>query len=206
MNNIFFIILFLSFIGCGNKNITTIELEDGFQNDFVNAVLDRTNYDITYNGNYFTIDYPDGDIPSNFGVCTDVVIRAYRKVGIDLQKLIHEDIKQNFNDYPISRIWLDQKRADSNIDHRRVPNLETYFRKYGVKISDSDDADDYQPGDIITWDLPGYSPWHIGVVTNKISSITNNPLIVHNIGSGPEIEDVLFDYPIRGHYRYLPGY
>ena len=153
-------------------------------------------------GRYFDIDYPNGDIPSNLGVCTDVVIRTFREVGIDLQKLIHEDIRKNFKNYPIKNHWPSQNRADSNIDHRRVPNLEYFFSKHGKSLPITNDKKKYKPGDIITWSLMGSSPWHIGIVTNQISSITHNPLIVHNIGSGPIIDDVLFEFPIRGHYRF----
>ena len=109
-----------------------------------------------------------------------------------------------FSKYPIKRHWPNQKQADSNIDHRRVPNLEAFFSKYGESIPISKNKNDYKPGDIITWDLKGSSPWHIGIVTNKISPKTNNPLVVHNIGRGPILDDMIFNFPIRGHYRYIP--
>ena len=160
-----------------------------------------TNY---FRLNYFNIEYPNGDIPKEFGVCTDVIIRSYRQVDVDLQQLVHEDIKENFSKYPIKRHWPNQKKPDTNIDHRRVPNLEIFFSRYGESLPISNNKDDYKPGDIITWDLKGSSPWHIGIVTNKISSTTKNPLIVHNIGRGPIIDDMLFSFPIRGHYRYFP--
>lgn len=203
MKKINYIIILIILFGC-EDSYEPIKLKNGIQKDFVNAALERTKHQITYNNKYFKIDYPNGDIPDEFGVCTDVVIRSYRKINIDLQQLLHEDIKNNFNDYPIKQHWPKQRRADSNIDHRRVPNLEFFFSKYGESIPVSTNKKDYKPGDIITWDLMGASPWHIGVVINKISSKTNNPLIVHNIGKGPVIEDVIFDFPIRGHYRYIP--
>ena len=121
-----------------------------------------------------------------------------------MQKLLHEDIKRNFKNYPISKHWPKQRRADSNIDHRRVPNLEYYFSKHGNSLPPSKNKTDYKAGDIVTWDLMGSSPWHIGIVSNRVSSRTNNPLIIHNMGWGPKLEDMIFDFPIRGHYRYFP--
>lgn len=187
-------------ISCNNEKSHTIEIKNNFQKSLVEAALNRTKQNITYDGRYFNIDYPNGDIPSHLGVCTDVIIRSYRKVGIDLQKLIHQDVKNNFNEYPIKKHWPKQKKADSNIDHRRVPNLEYFFSKHGKSLSKTKN---YQPGDIVTWNLMGSSPWHIGIVTNKISKKTNNPLIVHNIGNGPIIDDILYKFSIRGHYRFL---
>jgi uncharacterized protein len=173
-----------------------------FENDFVNAAIDRTTHEVHYDGSYFLIPYPNGDVPSNIGVCTDVVIRAYRAIGTDLQKLVHEDMAQNFSQYPSKRIW-GLKSPDKNIDHRRVPNLQTYFSRHGVILAISSNKKDYAAGDIVTWMLPGYLP-HIGIVTNKISSSTGNPLIAHNIGAGPNLDDMLFNYKITGHYRYVP--
>ena len=197
-------LLFIWLIGfqsCDSNKI--VESINGIQKDFVLAAIDRTKKDIEYNPAYFSIEYPNGDIPEMYGVCTDVVIRSYRKINIDLQKLIHEDIVAKYNDYPLKKNW-NQNTADSNIDHRRVPNLEVFFSKYGESLSISNDPNDYQPGDIVTWDLSGSSPWHIGIVSNKISSTSKNPLIIHNIGRGPEQSDMIFAFPIRGHYRYLP--
>jgi uncharacterized protein YijF (DUF1287 family) len=203
MKKIYYIILLIISFAC-SVDYETTELENGIKKDFVLAALERTKNKITYNGDYFSIEYPNGDIPKRFGVCTDVIIRSYRQVNIDLQKLLHEDIRDNFSDYPIKRHWPSQRNPDSNIDHRRVPNLEVFFSKYGKSLPISNNKDDYKPGDIITWDLKGSSPWHIGIVTNKISPRTNNPLIVHNIGRGPVIDDMIFNFPIRGHYRYFP--
>jgi len=201
MKKYYIILLIISFACSDNDKI--IELKNGIEKDFLLAALERTKHNIIYNGDYFNIEYPNGDIPEGYGVCTDVIIRSYRAINIDLQQLIHEDIIEKFNDYPLQNIW-NQNSADSNIDHRRVPNLEIFFSKYGVSIPVSNNPSDYKPGDIVTWDLRGSSPWHIGIVTNKLSSVTNNPLIVHNIGRGPAIDDMIFDFPIRGHYRYFP--
>jgi hypothetical protein len=127
-----------------------------------------------------------------------VVIRSYRKLGIDLQKDIHEDMKENFDKYP--KLW-GLSKPDTNIDHRRVPNLRTLFRRKGILLPITKDPNDFVAGDMVTWMLPGNLP-HIGIVIGSISRDSNKPLIVHNIGSGPVIEDILFDYQITGHYRY----
>jgi uncharacterized protein YijF (DUF1287 family) len=132
-------------------------------------------------------------------VCTDLIVRAYRAVGVDLQVRVHEDMRAAFGSYP--QLW-GLSRADPNIDHRRVPNLQTYFRRRGAQLSIGRDAGDYLPGDLVTWILPGNLP-HIGLVTDQRSPDGQRLLVVHNIGRGPEIEDMLFGYPISGHYRYL---
>ncbi len=197
-----YIIFFLVFFSCYKETSIKIDVPDNFKRELVEAALERTQKNITYDGRYFDIDYPNGDIPSNLGVCTDVVVRSFREVGIDLQKLVHEDILINFNKYPIKRHWPSQSRADHNIDHRRVPNLEYFFSKHGKSLPVTENKENYKPGDIITWNLMGSSPWHIGIVVDEVSSKTKNPLIVHNIGRGPVIDDVIFKYPIRGHYRF----
>ncbi len=171
---------------------------DGFSEKLVQAAIKRTSYNVTYDGSYRRIDFPGGDVPNDIGVCTDVVIRSYRALGIDLQKDVHEDMKVNFHLYP--KIW-GLSKPDTNIDHRRVPNLQTLFKRKGVTLGKSRNPKDYQPGDLVTWMLPGNLP-HIGIVINRKSGITGNPLIAHNIGSGPKIEDMLFRYTITGHYRY----
>ncbi len=171
---------------------------EGFSQQLVQAAIDRTSFQVRYDGSYHRIAYPNGDVPDNIGVCTDVVIRSYRKLGIDLQKDLHEDIKANFHLYP--KIW-GLTKPDRNIDHRRVPNLQTLFKRKGVVLSVSGSPKDYKAGDLVTWMLPGNLP-HIGIVINRYSKISGNPLIAHNIGQGPEIEDMLFRYPITGHYRY----
>jgi uncharacterized protein YijF (DUF1287 family) len=124
-------------------------------------------------------------------------------LGIDLQVLVHQDMAANFSAYPSKRIW-GLTRPDPNIDHRRVPNLQVFFKRHGQTLAVSDQTEAYKPGDVVTWMLPGNLP-HIGIVTDEIAPATKRPLVVHNIGQGPRLEDVLFAYPVTGHYRYLPG-
>lgn len=162
------------------------------------AALELTKDHVVYDPSYFIIGYPNGDVPKGKGVCTDVVIRAYRKMGIDLQQKVHEDMKENFSIYP--QRWK-LTRPDKNIDHRRVPNLMTFFSRFGEELSISQTAADYIPGDIVCWNLGG-AITHIGVVVNKKSADGKRFLIVHNIGGGQVMEDVLFAYKIIGHYRY----
>jgi len=175
-----------------------------FDDDIVAALLERTTHNVTYDGSYRSIAYPGGDVPANVGVCTDVVIRSYRLLGIDLQKLVHEDMLKSFELYPSKRIW-GLTKPDKNIDHRRVPNLQAYFKNHGQVLTKSSNAKDYKTGDIVTWMLPGNLP-HIGMVVNELAKDTGNPLIVHNIGRGPEKSDMLFDFKITGHYRFVPLY
>lgn len=170
------------------------------QQVLINAAFAQTQETVTYNGAYFKIDYPMGDIPAEYGVCTDVVIRAYRKIGIDLQRLVHEDMRDNFALYPAKQNW-GQTKTDRNIDHRRVPNLQTFFTRHGKKLIGSTKAEDYQAGDLVTWMLPGNLP-HIGIVSDQASADSQRQMIIHNIGAGPKLEDMLFAYPITGHYRY----
>jgi len=155
---------------------------------------------VQYDPSYFSIGYPGGDIPSNKGVCTDVIIRAYRKMGVDLQKEVHEDMAAHFDCYP-TKWGLSQ--PDKNIDHRRVPNLMTYFARHGSTLTISNKPEDYLPGDVVCWNLGG-SVTHIGLVSNKKSSDNTRPLIIHNIGGGQVLEDCLFNYTIIGHYRFRP--
>lgn len=164
------------------------------------SALELTQQQVTYDPSYFSIDYPNGDVPSDKGVCTDVVIRAYRKMGIDLQQGVHEDMKANFSKYP--KKW-GLKRPDTNIDHRRVPNLMTFFERKGAEKPISMEATDYLPGDVVCWNLGG-ALTHIGIVVHKKSSDGQRPLIVHNIGGGQVLDDCLFDFKIIGHYRYQP--
>lgn len=163
------------------------------------AALELTKDNIVYDPSYFSIDYPNGDVPKGKGVCTDVLIRAYRKLGIDLQKEVHEDMKANFNLYP--KIW-GLKNTDKNIDHRRVPNLMTFFSRKGTVKPITKNPEDYKPGDIICWNLGG-AITHTGIVVNKKSADNKRFMIVHNIGAGQVLEDCLFDFKIIGHYRYL---
>jgi len=162
------------------------------------AALELTRQKVTYDPSYFSINYPNGDIPSDKGVCTDVIIRAFRKTEIDLQKEVHEDMKSNFNLYP--KNW-GLKTTDKNIDHRRVPNLMKFFERKGTVKVKSTNPSDYKPGDIICWNLSG-GITHIGIVVDRKSSDKKRYLIVHNIGAGQVLEDCIFDFRIIGHYRY----
>jgi uncharacterized protein len=173
-------------------------IQDNFSSRICKAALELTRQQVSYDPSYFKIDYPGGDVPPNKGVCTDVVIRAYRMLQIDLQKLVHEDMKKNFSSYP--KNW-GLKTTDRNIDHRRVPNLMTFFSRHGQVLPRTIDPEIYKAGDIVTWDLGGNVP-HIGIVINQKSSDKKRPLIVHNIGAGQEVSDCLFQYRITGHFRY----
>ena len=161
------------------------------------AAVAQTRSRVIYDGSYRRIPYPGGDVPETIGVCTDVVIRAYRRIGVDLQVEVHEDMKRAFRSYP--QLW-GLSGPDPNIDHRRVPNLQTFLRRAGAALSVSRDPGRYRAGDLVTWMLPRNLP-HIGIVAGTRSA-TGTPLVVHNIGRGPEVEDILFRYPITGHYRY----
>lgn len=152
----------------------------------------------SYDPSYVALGYPGGDVPEQTGVCSDVVVRAFRKAGIDLQKEIHEDMKAARSDYPAK--WGGS--LDSNIDHRRVLNLMAYFRRQRKSLPVTYSATDYQPGDIVAWDLTNGID-HIGIVTNMLSASEDRYLIVHNIGAGTRVEDVLFDWTIKGHYRFF---
>jgi uncharacterized protein YijF (DUF1287 family) len=172
-----------------------------FLKNFVSAAIERTHHTVRYDPAYVRIPYPGGDVPSDTGVCTDEIIRSYRAVGIDLQKEVHEDMVQNFSAYPRSWHWL-LARPDSNIDHRRVPNLMVFFQRKGQALPTSSRVEDYSPGDIVSWDLGGGVP-HIGIVVDQKSQQTGRFMIVHNIGQGPKMEDVIFNWKITGHYRYF---
>jgi uncharacterized protein YijF (DUF1287 family) len=154
-----------------------------------------TSYDPTYVG----IDYPGGDVPIETGVCSDVLVRAFRKAGLDLQQVVHEDMKSVRIAYPNK--W-GSAGTDPNIDHRRVLNLMTYFGRKGKAVPITSEAKDYLAGDIVAWDLGGGID-HIGLVTNLLSDRGGRRLIVHNIGAGTKVEDRLFDWKITGHYRYF---
>jgi len=175
-----------------------ISAQDDFALKLNNAATELTKQNVTYDSRYFSIGYPNGDIPKDKGVCTDVIIRAYRKLKIDLQKEVHEDMISNFDKYP--KNW-GLKSTDTNIDHRRVPNLMTFFSRHGETKSITSNPADYLPGDIVTWDLGRGIP-HIGIVINKKSPDNKRFLIVHNIGNGQEISDCLFKYKITGHFTY----
>jgi uncharacterized protein len=164
----------------------------------VHSAHDQVGVTIHYDPSYQTIPFPNGDVPLERGVCTDVIVRAYRSVGIDLQLLVNQDMKQAFPAYP--RLW-GLSRPDPNIDHRRVQNLATFFTRQKAQLPISTEARDYAAGDIVTWRLPGGQP-HIGLVSDQQRD--GRPLIVHNIGSGAKLEDILFVYQITGHYRFNP--
>lgn len=191
MKKLFFVLLIFCFNVCLSQN----DDEIGSLSD---AAIELTKQKVTYDPSYFSIKYPYGDIPSGKGVCTDVVIRAYRKLSIDLQKNVHEDMKTNFDAYP--KFW-GLKSTDKNIDHRRVPNLMTFFKRQNAEQPISKHAENYIPGDIVCWNLGG-AITHIGIVIDKKSNDKKRCLVVHNIGSGQVIEDCLFDFTIIGHYRY----
>ena len=177
---------------------TAVSAQDDFFLKLSDAAIELTKQKVIYDPQYYSISYPGGDIPADRGVCTDVIIRAYRKLGIDLQKEVHLDMDANFDEYP--EIW-GLKKPDTNIDHRRVPNLMTFFSRHGETKSITRDPKDYSPGDIVTWDLGGGIP-HIGIVINRRSADEKRLLIVHNIGNGQEISDCLFTYRVTGHFTY----
>lgn len=187
-------IYILLFIG----SFSLLKLEKSFPERLSDAAILLTKDRVEYDPKYFSINYPNGDVPKNKGVCTDVVIRAYRKLGIDLQKEVHEDMKKNFSLYP--KTW-GLKKPDTNIDHRRVPNLQVYFTRFGKSLGVSKNASDYKTGDLVTWKIGGKLP-HIGIVTNRKSSDRKRNLIVHNVGAGQVLEDCLFSYDITGHYQF----
>jgi uncharacterized protein YijF (DUF1287 family) len=172
----------------------------GTPKDLVDAARQRTRQHERYDGSYRVIAYPMGDVPSDRGVCTDLVIRAYRALKVDLQVLVHEDMTRAFSVYP--PLW-GLRRPDRNIDHRRVPNLQKFFERAGANLPATRSPEDYQQGDLVTWMLPGNLP-HIGIVSDQKVSGSPKPKIIHNIGAGPVEDDILFAYPITGHYRFFP--
>jgi len=170
--------------------------------DLAKAAEQLTLRQVRYDPSYYSIPYPGGDVPPDVGVCTDVVIRAYRTLGIDLQERVHQDMSAHFSRYPSRRIW-GMDRTDTNIDHRRVPNLQVFFERKGQALALSEKADQYRPGDIVSWNLGG-GIGHIGIVSSLRSRDGKRYLMVHNIGAGQVLEDCLFSYRITGHYRYFP--
>jgi hypothetical protein len=172
-----------------------------FTRRLVAAAIERTHHIVRYEPAYVLIPYPGGDVPADTGVCTDEIIRSYRSVGVDLQKEVHEDMAQNFDLYPRKWRWL-TSHPDTNIDHRRVPNLMVFFARKGESLALSARVENYAPGDIVTWDLGGGVP-HVGIVVDQKSAPSGRFMIVHNIGRGPRMEDVLFNWKITGHYRYF---
>lgn len=178
---------------------TLLRAEAGAADRLVAAARKQVGVTLTYDAAYSRLDYPGGDVPRERGVCTDVLVRAYRDgLGIDLQVLVHEDMRRAFSAYPA--IW-GLKKTDRNIDHRRVPNLQAFFKRAGAGLAVSENGADYLPGDIVSQMLPGNLP-HIGIVADERTPDSSRPLVVHNIGAGARLEDVLFAYRITGHYRY----
>jgi uncharacterized protein YijF (DUF1287 family) len=188
-------LLFVGFLLTGD-----LFAQSGFFRQLADSSILLTFQKVKYDPGYYRIAYPGGDVPADRGVCTDVIIRAYRKMGVDLQKLIHEDMLAHFEEYP--HLW-GMKKTDSNIDHRRVPNMATFFGRHGTVLKISGNAADYRPGDIVTWDLGGGIP-HIGIIINRKNTQGTNFLVVHNIGRGQIMEDCLFRFRITGHYQYMP--
>jgi uncharacterized protein YijF (DUF1287 family) len=174
--------------------------EDGnLPSRLVHAALDRTHQVVRYDPAYVRLDYPGGDVPADTGVCTDEVIRSYRKLGFDLQKLVHEDMKRHFAAYP--KHW-GLSAPDKNIDHRRVPNLQVFLKRQGASLPVTQNGSDYLPGDLITCTVAGKLP-HIALVVPAPDG-GPTPWIVHNIGQGPQCENRLFEFPLTGHYRWHP--
>jgi uncharacterized protein len=178
--------------------VTVASGQTPFSERLADSAVTLTKQNVRYDASYFQLKYPNGDVPADVGVCTDVIVRAYRKLGIDLQRLVHEDMKNNFKLYP--RHWR-LPAPDKNIDHRRVPNLMTFFGRKGTVHKLSDSPRDYQPGDIVCWNLGG-GITHIGLVTRVKATGGQRYLMLHNIGNGQVTEDCLFSYKIIGHYRF----
>lgn len=199
-----FFMIFVSalFFMCSNSKKQDVQITQKtaktFEEKLSAAAISVIDKDVVYTPSYVKIKYPNGDVPAKTGVCTDVVIRTYRKLGIDLQKVVHEDMKSNFSKYP--KTW-GLKTTDTNIDHRRVPNLETFFTRKGTKLTVTHNPDDYKTGEIVTWMIADKLP-HIGIITHKKSTDGKRPMIVHNVGNGQVLEDCLFDYKIVGHFKY----
>ena len=177
----------------------TVPISSPLIKQLVAAAIEQTGYTLSYDPAYVKLDYPGGDIPLERGACSDVIVRAFRKDGIDLQKEVHEDMARHFSAYP--QKW-GLAGPDSNIDHRRVPNLMTFFERQGKDLSITSNPQDYQPGDVVAWQLDGGAT-HIGMVTNILSENGGGLQVVHNIGAGVRVEDVLFAWQIIGHYRYF---
>lgn len=187
-------ILFLAFL----FQVTFIFSQNNFPEKLSDAALSLTKDKVIYDPTYFVISYPNGDVPAGKGVCTDVVIRSYRKLNIDLQKEVHEDMEKHFDLYP--KQW-GLKKTDTNIDHRRVLNLMKFFSRFGIVKPITLNSVDYVPGDIVCWNLSA-AITHIGIVVNKKSADDSHFLVVHNIGNGQELSDCLFSFKIIGHYTF----
>jgi uncharacterized protein len=176
------------------------DIENPSIKKMLESAVEQTTLTKSYDPSYTVLKYPNGDVPIEKGVCTDVVIRSMRNAGVDLQKEVHEDMAANFSVYP--KKW-GLKKADANIDHRRVPNLQTYFTRQGKSLPITDKSEDYKAGDIVAWDLDGKGLTHIGLVSNIYNETTKRFLIIHNIGGGAVAEDRVFEWKIIGHYRFF---
>lgn len=176
------------------------EIESPEIKKLLESAVKQTLITKAYDPSYVVIPYPNGDVPLETGVCTDVVIRAFRNAGVDLQKEVHEDMRGDFASYPNK--W-GLPKPDTNIDHRRVPNLQKFFERKGKALPVNGNAENYKPGDVVSWDLDGKGMTHIGIVSNIFSETAGRYLIIHNIGAGAKAEDVLFNWKITGHFRYF---
>ena len=198
-----------SMLGCGSNRILssqTVEkpaiaaIAQGPVRSILENAIGQTRTTAGYSQDYVVIPYPNGDLPVETGACTDVVIRSFRAAGVDLQKEVHEDMAGHFAEYP--QKW-GLTKTDTNIDHRRVPNLQKYFDRRGKSVPVTSDGEDYLPGDVVSWDLDGKGMTHIGVVSNLWNAGERRHLVIHNIGAGVHAEDRLFEWKITGHYRYF---
>lgn len=183
-----------------NEDTKTVEIKSPKIKMLLENAHRQTEITKSYDPAYVVLDYPNGDVPLEKGVCTDVVIRAFRNAGVDLQKEVHEDMAGNFAVYPTK--WGLEK-PDTNIDHRRVPNLQKFFERTNKSLSITKNAKNYQPGDVVSWDLNGKGMTHIGIVSDVFSQAAGRYLIIHNIGGGAKMEDCLFDWEVTGHFRYF---
>jgi len=209
MRTIIFLAIAIALIGCRSDRISpssavekppVVEILQGPLRSMIESAVQQTKTTTGYTQQYYSIAYPNGDVPSETGACSDVVIRSFRAAGVDLQKEVHEDMGANFSAYP--QKW-GLVKTDSNIDHRRVPNLQKYFDRRGKSVPITSNGGDYRPGDVVSWDLDGKGMTHIGVVSNLWNDRQKRYLIIHNIGAGVHAEDRLFDWKITGHYRYF---
>jgi uncharacterized protein YijF (DUF1287 family) len=188
----------------GGETLATVEnltrkpsSENPHINNLVNSAIEQTRYTFSYDASYVKLDYPGGDVPRDRGVCSDVIVRAFRGAGVDLQKEVHEDMAKNFGSYPDR--W-GARKPDTNIDHRRVLNLMTYFDRLGKSVPITKRAADYLPGDVVAWELDNRL-LHIGLVSDAVAPEPQTYLVVHNIGAGAKLEDVVVSWKIIGHYR-----
>lgn len=182
------------------ENPKLVEIESDAIRKILENAHEQTKLTTRYTQDYYAISYPNGDVPIETGACTDVIIRAFRNAGVDLQKQVHEDMAGNFGSYP--KKW-GMTKTDTNIDHRRVPNLKTYFERRGTARPVTADTKDYEPGDVVSWDLDGKGMTHIGIVSNLWNDRTKRYLIIHNIGRGTRAEDRLLEWKVTGHFRFF---